>query len=190
MRLAALAWRGLAARRLRTTLTVFGIALGVAMVASTLLANQAATDAVRQAAAEQFGKAELRVRAFAPDGFTPRAVQTIRRIPGVMEAAAVAERRLLVSTLPGKHEKVFNLFAIGVDPAEEAQVRTYPIESGTFLAADKPSDVLVNAGWARENGLGVGDRLLLTGANTGVPPLRIAGLLGDVGFGALAQGRV
>jgi putative ABC transport system permease protein len=190
MRLAALAWRGLAARRLRTSLTVFGIALGVAMVAGTLLANQAATDAIRQAAAEQFGKAELRVRAFAPDGFTPRAVTTIRRIPGVRDAAAVGERRLLVTTRPGADEKVFNLFALGVDPLDEAQVRTYPIEVGTFLSADKPSNVLVNAGWAKENGLGIGDRLLLPGAKPGVPPLRIVGLLGDSGFGALSQGRV
>ncbi|MDP9249999.1 MAG: FtsX-like permease family protein, partial [Chloroflexota bacterium] len=116
--------------------------------------------------------------------------QTLRRIPGVLEAAAVAERRLLVTTRPGLHEKVFNLFALGVDPLDERQVRTYPIEAGTFLSADKPSDVLVNAGWASENGLGVGDRLLLTGRNPDVPPLRIAGLLGDVGFGALSQGQV
>src|SRR5438093_1847984 len=189
MRLAALAWRGLAARRLRTTLTVFGIALGVAMVAGTLLANQATTDAVRQAAAELFGRAELRVRAFDPAGFTPRTVGTIlRRIPGVLEAAPVGERRLVVSTPAGPEEEVFNVLALGVDPDVEAAVRTYPLQAGVQLSADRPSDVLVNAAWAHENELGLGDRLLLTGAPADEPDLRIAGLLDDAGFGALAQG--
>ena len=188
MRLAALAWRGLAARRLRTVLTVFGVALGVAMVAGTLLANQATTDAVRQAAAELFGKAELRVRAFDPAGFTPRTVGTIlSRIPGVLDAAPVAERRIVLSRPP---DLVYNVLVLGVDPAREAAVRTYPLESGTQLSEDRPSDVLVNAAWAQLNGLGLGDRLELTGSLPGTPNVRIAGLMDDVGFGALAQGNV
>ena len=191
MRLAALAWRGLTARRLRTALTVIGVALGVALVAGTLLANQAASEAVQRAAAEIMGRAELRVRAFDPAGFTPRTVSALRRIPGVLEAAAVAERRILISTLPGPDEIVFDpLLAIGVDPADEAAVRTYDLEAGTFLSADHPADVLVNAAWASRSGLKVGDGLTLTGARAGVPALRIGGLLGDLGVGALQQGNL
>jgi putative ABC transport system permease protein len=191
MRLATLAWRGLTARRLRTALTVIGVALGVALVAGTLLANQAASEAVQRAAAEIMGRAELRVRAFDPAGFTPRTVSALRRTPGVLEAAAVAERRIPISTLPGPDEIVFDpLLAIGVDPVDEAAVRTYDLEAGTFLSADHPADVLVNAAWASRNGLGVGDGLRLTGARPGVPDLRIAGLLGDLGVGALQQGNV
>ncbi|MEX1156466.1 MAG: hypothetical protein WED12_04800, partial [Chloroflexota bacterium] len=79
MHLAALAWRGLVARRLRTGLTIIGVALGVAVVAGTLLANQAASEAVERAAAQLMGSAELRVRAFDPVGFSPRAVTTLRQ---------------------------------------------------------------------------------------------------------------
>ena len=60
MRLATLAWRGLTARPLRSALTIIGVALGVALVSGTLLANQAATQAIERAAQEIFGKAELR----------------------------------------------------------------------------------------------------------------------------------
>ena len=190
MRLAALAWRGLAARRLRTTLTILGVALGVALVAGTLIANQAASETVRRAATELFGKAELRVRAFNPAGFTPRAITALRRIPGVTAAAPVGERRLTVSTLPGPDEHVFNLLVLGVDPGEEAAVRTYALVAGSMLSADSPGDALVNAVWAQQFGLAVGDGLILTGHRSEVGPLRIVGLLGDVGFGSLAQGNV
>ena len=190
MRLAALAWRGLAARRLRTTLTILGVALGVALVAGTLIANQAASETVRRAATELFGKAELRVRAFDTAGFTPRAITTLRRLPGVTAAAPVGERHLTVSTLPGPNEHVFNLLVFGVDPGDEAQVRTYALEAGAMLSATSPNDALVNAAWARQYGLGVGDQLILTGHRLEVKPLRIVGLLGDVGFGSLSQGSV
>jgi putative ABC transport system permease protein len=190
MRLATLAWRGLTARPLRSALTIIGVALGVALVSGTLLANQAASEAVERAAQEILGKAELRVRAFEADGFDPRTVQLLRKIsPAVIAAAPVAERRLLITTKPGPDEKVFNLLVLGVDPDAEALVRTYDLEAGSFLTTT-PTDVVVNAAWAAANGLGVGDELLLNGARADVPHLRIVGLLGDLGVGALQQGNV
>ena len=67
MRLGSLAWRSLLARPLRTALTVAGVALGVAIIAAALIAGQAATEAVRRAAQELYGSAQLRVRAFETD---------------------------------------------------------------------------------------------------------------------------
>lgn len=189
MRLATIAWRGLTARRLRSALTIVGVALGVALVSGTLLANQAASEAVERAAAEILGKAELRVRAFDPGGFEPRTVQMLRQTPGVRAAAPVAERRLLITTRPGPDEKVFNLLVLGVQPEDEALVRTYDLEAGTFLSST-PTDAVVNAAWAGANGLGIGDELVLNGAREGEPHLRIVGLLGDLGVGALQQGNV
>jgi putative ABC transport system permease protein len=185
MRLATLAWRGLTTRPLRSALTIIGVALGVALVSGTLLANQAATEAVKRAAQEIFGRAELRVRAFDPGGFEPRTVQFLRQIPGVTAAAPVAERRLLVSD---PINKAFNLLVLGVDPDDEAQVRTYDLEAGAFVGA--PADAVVNAHWAATNGFGIGDELVLTGAREETPHLRIVGLLGDLGVGALQQGNV
>ena len=187
MRLSAIAWRGLAARPLRTALTAAGVALGVAVIAATLMASQAATEAVRRAAQELFGSAQLRVRAFETDGFTPRTVAALRMIsPAVQSAAAVSEERgRSVTTTPGPDEKVFTLLLIGVDPEDEARVRSYELVAGTFLDPADPTGVLVNASWARENDLEIGDKLLLNGRRGGVPANRIVGLLGDAGFGAL-----
>ncbi len=191
MRLSALAWRSLWARPLRTALTVVGIALGVAIVTATLVANQAATDAVQRAASELFGRADLRVRAFAETGLTPRAVTTLRALPDVTAAAAVSERRLQVTTLPGPEEQVFNgMLVIGIDPAADRAIRDPHLVEGRPLADDAVNEVLVNAHWADDHHLLVGDQLLLSGAQPEAAPLTIVGLLDDVGFGALGSGTV
>ncbi len=191
MRLNNLAWRGLAARPLRTALTTLGIALGVAIVAATLVANQASTDAVRRAATELFGRADLRVRAFSETGLTARAVTTMRGLPGVAAAAAVSERRLQLTTLPGPDEQVFSgMLVIGIDPANDRAVRDPHLVSGTFLGGDAANQVLLNAHWASDHHLGIGDQLLLSGAQGSAAPLTIVGLLDDVGFGALGSGAV
>ena len=190
MGLGSLAWRGLIARPLRTGLTVVGVALGVAVITATLIASQAADEAVAHSAAELLGRAELRVRAFNDGGFTPRTLQALRALPDMRAAAPVSERRLVVTTTPGPEEQVFNLLVIGLDPESEREVRDHSLVAGIFLSTDSPTDAVVNAGWASEHGLELGDELLLTGRLPETPPLRIVGVLDDVGFGALAQGGV
>jgi putative ABC transport system permease protein len=187
MRLGDLAWRGLAARPLRTALTIGGVALGVAVLAAALMAGQATTEAVRRAAQELYGSAQLRVRAFDADGFTPRGVTALRQIPGVLNAAAVSEKRAQVAVEP---DRVWAMLLLGVDAEDEARLRSHVLEQGTDLDPDEPEGVLVNAGWARDNGFSVGDELLLNGRRAGVPAVRIVGLLEDAGFGALASGSV
>jgi putative ABC transport system permease protein len=190
MQLSALAWRALSARPLRTALTAAGVALGVAIVAATLITNQAADQTVARAARELFGRAELRVRAFDDSGLTPRAISAISTLAGVDAVAPVAERQVTASTAPGPNERVFSLLLIGVDPAAEGAVRTYDLVDGVFLSPDSPTDVLVNAQFAADHGLAEGDELRLSGREPEVAPLRIVGLLENVGFGALGQGEV
>jgi putative ABC transport system permease protein len=192
MRLRALAWRGLAARPLRTALTAAGVALGVAIVAASLIASQAATEAVRRAAEELYGSAELRVRAFNEEGFTPRTITALRQVPGVLNAAAVSERRGMTFHTPaGPDEKVVTVsIVLGVDPADEERIRSYNLVAGSFLDSGEPEGMLVNAAWAQANGLELGDELRLDGKRDEVPGNRVVGLLGDTGFGALASGSV
>ena len=190
MRLASLAWRGVAARPLRTALTVLGVAIGVAIVTATLIANQAATDAVRRASQELLGNASLRVRAFAPAGFTPRGVTTLRRIAGVTAIAPVGERHLTITTPPGPDEQVFNLLALAVDPAVEPAVRDPSLVGGTTLSDDDPTGVLLNARWAAQHGQGIGDELRIVGRLAEAPALKVIGLVDDLGLGAIERGEV
>ena len=76
----------------------------------------------------------------------------------------IEERGRSVTTRPGPDEKVFTMLLIGVDPLDEAQIRSYELLDGQFLDPNDPTGVLVNAAWARANGLGVGDELWLNAA--------------------------
>lgn len=190
MRLSSFAWRSLTARPGRTILTVLGVAFGVALITGTLLASDAASRAVSRAAADLYGGADLRIRAFDSDGLSEDSVTAIGALPGVAIAAPVSERRLTLSTQPGPDEQVFTLLAIGVDPAAEVALERPVLAAGTMLDDAAPNGVLVSANWAAEHGLGIGDELLLTGSTVETEPLRIRGLLANTGVGALSGGSV
>ena len=190
MRLATIAWRGLAARPLRTALAVTGVALGVAVFAASLITGASAEAALRGASADLLGAADVRLRAFDDDGFRPRTVQAVRALPGVEAAAPVAERRLTVSTAPGRDEAVFSLTVYGIDPEADAAVRPDTVIRGRGLRPDTTTDALVPASWAARERLGIGDQLLLDGRRPGFPALEIVGLLADRGLGATAGGEV
>ncbi|MEA2178054.1 MAG: putative transport system permease protein, partial [Solirubrobacteraceae bacterium] len=166
------------------------VALGVAVVAATVITSAASDAALRSATADLLGAADVRLRAFAEAGFTPRAVQALRAIPQVAVAAPVSERTLIVHTDPGEDEKVFSLLVIGIDPAVDVSLREPRLTEGVALSTDSPTDALVPASWAARNGLVLGDQLRLDGRREGMPPLRIIGLMADTGFAALERGDV
>ena len=190
MRLATIAWRGLLARPLRTALAVIGVALGVAVVAATIVTSAASDAALRSATADLLGAADVRLRAFRDEGFLPRTVQTLRAVQGVAATSPVSERRLVVHTAPGDDEQVFTLLVIGIDPEVDATIREPRLIAGVPLSPDSPTDAVVAASWAARNGLTLGDELRLDGRREGVPPLRIIGLMADTGFAALERGDV
>lgn len=179
MRLSAIAWRGLADRPLRSLLTAAGIALGVAVVMATLIANQASAESIDRAAHRSFGDADLRVRAFRTEGLSANSVAAMRAIPGVERLGVVTERRLLMTTLPGEDEQIFNLLVVGVDPEDELALRDHRLARGEFLSPEFAGEVVASAEWAEAHDLGVGDGLLLTGAAPGTPSLEIVGILED-----------
>ncbi len=190
MRLASIAWRGLLARPLRTALAVIGVGLGVAVVTATIITSAASDAALRSATADLLGAADVRLRAFDDNGFTPRTVQALRAIPEVITAAPVSERRLVVHTAPGDDEQVFSLQVIGIDPDVDSRIRQPSLTAGVGLSPDSPTDALVAESWATRNGLRLGDELRLDGRRAGLPPLRIIGLMADTGFAALGRGDV
>src|SRR6188472_397216 len=134
MRLSAIAWRGLLARPLRTALSIIGVALGVAVVTATIVVGSASEQALESVSAGMLGRADVRLRAFADEGFGPRTVQAIRTQPGVIAAAPVSERRLTVSTAPGEDERVFTLLVLGIDPDVDATIRDVSLAAGLPLS--------------------------------------------------------
>ena len=97
MRLATIAWRGLVARPLRTALTVSGVALGVAVVAATIITGAAADAALRAPPRTSSGAPTFGSAPSTTTGFTPRTVQALRAHAGRdRRGARVASVRLTV----------------------------------------------------------------------------------------------
>jgi len=183
VRLSALAWRGLAARPLRTALATAGIALGVALVVATVIIGASSEQAMRGASADLLGRADVRLRAFADGGFGPRTLQGLRSTAGVVQAAPVSQRRMTVAI--GQDERVVNVLVLGVDPDAEAAMRPTPLVDGRPLDDATPNGAMVPASMADRLGLRIGDPIILSGHRIGADPLVIVGLLADRGFAVL-----
>ena len=174
----ALARRSLAARPLRTALTVAGIALGVGVLVAALIVNAALDAAVGQSVRDLMGRADLRVAAFEEHGFAPATVGTIATTPGVAVVAPVLERRtyplpdISTSALPSP------LTVLGVERAADPAIHGRNLQSGALLGTGDDHGALVSATLAREDGLAVGSTITLLG-DAAAPPMtfRVAGVL-------------
>ena len=86
-RLSSLAWRTLGARKVRSFLSMAGIALGVAVLFASLSAGATMDAAVEKAAADEMGHTDLRVQALEESGLSRDTVNVIAGAAGVSVAA-------------------------------------------------------------------------------------------------------
>src|SRR3954452_8624255 len=112
-RLDVLAWRGLWARPMRTALTTFGVALGVAVLFAGLATNAGIEAAIDRTVAAQVGRAELRLEAFGETGLTPDPTAAVAETPGIAVIAPSLEHRTYLD--------------IGVPDASESGVLPPPV---------------------------------------------------------------
>ena len=174
--LGALARRSLAARRLRTALTILGIGLGVTVLVAALMVNAALDGVTDRSVRDSMGSAALRVAALAETGLSDASLAAIAGTPGVSVVAPVLERRTYplptdVTALPSP------LTVLGVDPAADAALHPRPIAQGTALPAGGDVAVVSDA-LAAQDGLRVGGTLTLLGAADAQPrDFRVVGIL-------------
>lgn len=147
--------RHLTERRLRSTLTVAGVAAGVALLFSIGTMNAAMVDAVRSTATAFDSGADLQVTAATPGGLREPLVAELAAVPGVAAVAPVLQVRSRLTT--GDREQ--GVFVLGVSPAfagvvpvDGIEVDGDPLAEGGLVV----SDVL-----ARRLGVGIGDAVEL-----------------------------
>ena len=185
-----LAWRGLRARPLRTTLTTVGVALGVAVLYAGLATNAGIGAAVDRAVGTLVGSAELRVAAFGEAGLSDESLALIGDAPGVVVAAPSFERRTYIGGGqfgPGPLPAPVTL--VGIDPGREPLIHDLSLVAGASLAPGNDTNALVSATLAREDGLAIGSRLGLQGIDEPVY-LRVTGILAADGPWGGPTGRV
>ena len=172
--LASLAWRSLAARRLRTILTVLGVALGVAVFFATQTTNATLDAAVDTTVTQLVGRADLRVEAFAEAGLSAGSLDAIRKTPGVRDVAPTLERRTFLVTDVGPSGDPVTV--LGIDPATDRSIRDTTLVRGVDLAPDTQRSVLVTEALARDRGLDLGS--IVTFYGTGAPiDFRVIGIV-------------
>jgi putative ABC transport system permease protein len=184
-----LAWRGVRARPLRSSLTTIGVALGVAVLYAGLATNAGIDVAVDRAVANLVGHADLRVAAFGETGLSEETLRAIDDVAGVQVAAPSFERRTYLGTeLLGPGPLPPPVTVVGIDPDLEPRLHDLTIALGGPLARGDETAALVSASLAREDGLSVGDRLGLQGIDAPVY-LHVVGILVADGPWSGAAGR-
>jgi putative ABC transport system permease protein len=179
MGLDVLALRTLAARPLRTILTVLGVALGVGVLGASLALGRALDRAVDDTVRDVVGRADLRVSAFLQSGLTDETVATIAATPGVAAVAPTIEKRTFFTDAPnGQASDAVTV--LGIDPATYDIVHDLTLVAGSRIETASEPVALISAQLADQDGYTVGSPITLRGA--GEPQsLRVVGILRGAG---------
>jgi len=179
--LTALAWRSLTARRLRSLLTVLGIALGVGVLFASLALDAGIERSIDRTVRDIVGRADLRVAAFQERGLSDATVTAIRSTPGVAVAVPVVEQRTyLVPPIENPGPPPPPVSVLGIDPVLDPEVHDLPIVDGApLLRRDEPSAV-ISERLAREDGYEVGSELTIQ-TTSDAERFRIVGIVAGDG---------
>src|SRR6478672_6803115 len=159
--LRSISWRHVKRHRLRTALTFFGIALGVAVIVAIAVVNRSLTTSFESTIDQIAGKAVLQV-ANGESGIAESLYPVIRDTPGIRDAAAAVEGFLPVVGVPGER-----LYTYGVDFLTDFAIREHQFAQAQFgfdQALDfiaNPDSIAVTESFARRLGVPLGARLTL-----------------------------
>jgi putative ABC transport system permease protein len=174
-----LAWRTVAARPLRSFLTIVGVALGIAVLSASLALGAALNEAVDRTVRDMVGRADLRVSGFLEAGLSETSVEAISTTDGVLDATPIIEHRTFPLTTPGRGT-ADAITVLGIDPTSYQRLHDLPIVAGTTLDGDSGPVALVTEELAAQNGYALGGTFTLFGTG-GLVELRIVGVVGGVG---------
>lgn len=148
--------------KLRTALTLAGIALGVVVFVGMRTANGAVLHGFQQTVDRIAGKAQLQITA-SEAGFPEEVLEKVQAAPEVDVAVPVIEATAATG-LAGQG----NLFILGVDMTGDRSLRDYDLESGEEAVIDdplvflaQPDSIMVTRDFAAKNNLTTGSKLPL-----------------------------
>jgi putative ABC transport system permease protein len=164
--LSSYALRSLAARPLRSFLTVAGTALGVAVLFAALATNAGIDAAIDRTVRDMIGRADLRVEGFTEGGLSPATVEAIAGTPGVAVIAPRLERRTYLGPDPSRPTDLSApVTVLGIDTVTDPRIHDLALASGAGLTGADGSSALITERMARDAGLGLGDAITLQGVD-------------------------
>ena len=150
-----------------TVLTVFALAMSVALASSVELATRSVSQALNQTADALIGAAEYEVSA-GGSGVPEHLIEALRGLPGVASAAPVIQHTFRVDGGERLGEAVR---VVAIDLLYENEPRGYQVSQDGFVVRDplrlvaSPNTIVVSADLARRMELREGDVLPLRGAS-------------------------
>ena len=182
-----LAWRALAARPVRTFLTMLGVALGVGVLSASLTLGAGLNAAIDRTVRDVVGSADLRVSAFLERGLSDATVDAIRGTAGVDIIAPTVERRTFLVQVPGTTPGGA-VTIVGIDPGPYGQLHPFDLVTGALLIRPDEPSAIISETLAEADGYGIGSELTVQGV--GAPAhLRVIGIAAGPGPVAGAAGR-
>jgi putative ABC transport system permease protein len=182
--LTGLAWRSVAARRVRSGLTIIGIAVGVAVLYAALATNSGIDAAIDRTVAGMVGRASLRIATFHEAGLSPGTLRAIQDTPGVAVAAPAVERRsYLGADLGAPGTASGPVTVLGIDPALDPAVHDLAVVRGSGLVRPTEPSALITERLAADRALDVGSEIELIGSNPDPEAgrFRVVGILAGEG---------
>ena len=172
----------------RATLTLLSIVIGVAAVVAVTVGTATTHKAYQEMYERVAGRAALEVTAEGGGFFNDAIVDKIEQTPGVKLAVPTVQR---ISALWHQNKHV-RLLVMGIDAAHDEAVRDYELKEGKLFSGKY--DALLETGFARGLGVGVGDEVKLAATRGGLSGsmkrLKIVGLLSPRGAAGFNQGGV
>ena len=167
-----------------------GVAVAVALVSATLIANSSIAGSASEVVHKVIGPANLQVRARGPEGFSESLLARVERLPGVKQAAPLLEE---TATLVGPSGRRVAVYLAGTDlslatldglahtiPRQSLSADGISLSTATAKALELPA-----AAGTSENEPQLS--LLLRGR---AHPRKISAILGKEAAGALAGARI
>ncbi|MFN0085258.1 MAG: ABC transporter permease [Blastocatellia bacterium] len=182
-------WKQWREHRLRTLLTVIGIALGVAVFFAVRTANVTLINSLTTTIEKVAGKSTLQVVG-GESGFPEAIWDTVKETPGVKIAEPAIE--VMAHTA---FEDEGNLMIVGVDMLGDRELREYQFdEAGTeigdpLVALAQPDSILIARNFADKHKLKEGDKLPLY-TSRGKKEFTVRGIFKPAGLGEVFGGQV
>ncbi len=187
--MADITWKQWRSHRLRTFLTLLGIALGVSVLFAVRTANLTLLASLNVTIEKLAGKATLQI--VGDEGGFPESVwETVKDVPGVYIAQPVIE--VLGNTA---FEDEGNLMIVGVDMLGDRELREYQFdEEGSeiadpLVALAQPDSILISRFFAEKHRLSDGDKLPIYTAQ-GRKDFIVRGIFKPAGIGEVFDGRI
>ena len=173
--------------RLRTVLTIAGVASGVALIFSINVINATLVSSFRSSVRELAGDAELEVSAADVGGLPDLVVGRVEQTEGVERAVPVLRTTTKISGFEGSSR----VLVIGATPEFATLVPRGlgPLGEPRVELGGDANGLLLGAGLARSLGVTTGDRLAVE-TPRGSAPVPVAGTIGGTLVDALNGGDV